>query len=235
MRPAYPELRRDERLARAERDHVCPRCSAAVAPRPTGESKPLRPPSPYAITKRDQEELCLSAGEAYKLPTTALRNFNVYGPRQALSNPYTGIGAIFSSRILNDRSPVVFEDGMQSRDFVHVSDVARANVLALSAPKAVCRSVNIGTGQPATVLRVAETLIELLDAKVSPDLPGKYRAGDIRHCYADVTRAQDLLGFEAAVALEKWLADLMPWLVGQRPEDRLDQAIGELESRGLTS
>ena len=233
--PAYPEVRQDERLARGEWEHVCPKCGAAVAPRPTGESKPLRPTSPYAITKRDQEELCLSAGEAYKLPTTALRYFNVYGPRQALSNPYTGIGAIFSSRILNGRSPVVFEDGMQSRDFVHVSDVARANVLALSAPQAVYQSVNIGTGQPATVLRVAETLIHLLDAKVSPSIPGKYRAGDIRHCYADVTRAQDLLGFEAAVPLEKGLADLIPWLVGQRPEDRLDQAIGELESRGLTS
>ncbi|MFB3881413.1 MAG: NAD-dependent epimerase/dehydratase family protein [Armatimonadota bacterium] len=254
--PAYPELRREERLARGEWEHTCPRCGAVVAPQPTNESKPLRPTSPYAISKRDQEELCLTVGAAYGLPTTALRYFNVYGPRQALSNPYTGIGAIFASRILNNRPPVVFEDGLQSRDFVHVSDVARANLLALTAPKATWRSVNIGTGRPTTVLAVAETLIRLLNpaaasppqrfpgevstsgssapARLAPSLPGQHRAGDIRHCFADVTSARELLGFEAQVSLEQGLAELAPWLAGQQPQDGTDQAIGELESRGLT-
>jgi len=231
--PASPEVRQEERLARGEWEHACPTCGAVLTPRPTRESKRLRPRSPYAVTKRDQEELCLSVGEAYKLPTTALRYFNVYGPRQALSNPYTGLSAIFSSRIMHGRSPIIFEDGSQSRDFVHVSDVARANVLALSAPQAVYQSINIGTGRPATVGEVADALIRLLDSKVVPAVPGKYRAGDIRHCYADVTAARDLLGFEATVSLEKGLADLLPWLVGQHPDDLLDEAIRELESRGL--
>jgi dTDP-L-rhamnose 4-epimerase len=233
--PAYPELRHGDRLAQRGWEQVCPTCASVLAPRPTRESKPLRPSSPYAITKRDQEELCLSVGGAYGLPTMALRYFNVYGPRQALSNPYTGLAAIFASRILNGRSPVIFEDGLQTRDFVHVSDLARANVRALTAPSAAYQSLNIGTGQPTTVRRVAEALIHLLGADVALDLPGKCRAGDIRHCYADVTRAKHLLGFQAEVTLEKGLADLAPWLAGQRPEDLLDHAIGELESHGLSS
>jgi dTDP-L-rhamnose 4-epimerase len=174
-------------------------------------------------------------GEAYRLPTIALRYFNVYGPRQALSNPYTGLAAIFSSRILNGRSPVIFEDGMQSRDFVHVSDVARANVLALSAPKAVYQSINIGTGRRATVRQVADVLAGVLNSKAEPTISGRYRAGDIRHCIADVTRARTLLGFTATVELEDGFADLASWLAGQQPDDGLEQAVRELEVRGLTT
>jgi dTDP-L-rhamnose 4-epimerase len=233
--PSYPELRRVNRLAQSDWEHTCPMCTRTLAPRPTRESKPLRPRSPYAVSKRDQEELCLSVGEAYRLPTIALRYFNVYGPRQALSNPYTGLAAIFSSRILNDRSPVIFEDGMQSRDFVHVSDVARANVLALSAPNAVYQSINIGTGRRATVRQVADVLAGVLNSKAEPTISGRYRAGDIRHCIADVTRARTRLGFTATVELEHGFADLASWLAGQQPDDRLEQAVRELEVRGLAT
>jgi len=231
--PSYPQLRPGAQMARKEWEQVCPECHSGLEPCPTRESKPLLPRSPYAISKRAQEELCLSVGEEYKLPTIALRYFNVYGPRQCLSNPYTGLVAIFASRILNGRSPIVFEDGMQSRDFVHVSDVAAANLLALNAPQLVYQAVNIGTGQRVTVRQLAEMLISLLDSGLEPAITGRCRAGDIRHCFADVARARALLGFEAKVPFQEGAADLAAWLAGQRPDDHVERALGELEARGL--
>jgi dTDP-L-rhamnose 4-epimerase len=205
-----------------------------LTPVPTPESKPPALSSIYALTKHDQERLCLLHGAAYGVPTVALRFFNVYGPRQALSNPYTGALAIFASRLLNGRPPVVYEDGNQRRDFVHVTDVARACRLALEGDGADGLPVNVGGGAHATILEVARKLADGLDSDLEPELPGTFRAGDIRHCFADVTRAREALGFEAQVALGEGLVELAAWLEGQSARDRFDEAAAELSERGLT-
>ena len=202
---------------------------------PTPEEKQPALTSVYALTKYDQERLCLLYGAAYGIPTVALRFFNVYGPRQALSNPYTGVLAIFASRLLNGRAPVVYEDGGQRRDFVHVTDVARATRLALERDGADGRPVNIGSGRSATVLEIGAELGRVLGREIEPEVPGSFRAGDIRHCFADVTLAREALGFEAEVALEDGIAALAGWLEGQAATDRFDEAAAELAQRGLTS
>ncbi len=205
----------------------------ALEPLPTPEAKPLAPTSVYAVTKRDHEELFLTVGAAYRVPTVALRYFNVYGPRQALSNPYTGVMAIFSARLLHGRAPLVFEDGLQTRDFVHVSDVVQANLLALEREEAAGRVYNVGTGRATSILHVAEELGRQLDVAAPPDVPGRYRAGDVRHCIADVTRIRSELGYEPRVPLEAGLKELLEWLRTQRAEDRVEQATRELAERGL--
>jgi dTDP-L-rhamnose 4-epimerase len=205
-----------------------------LAPAPTPETKQPALSSVYALTKFDQERLCLLFGSAYGVPTVALRLFNVYGPRQALSNPYTGVLAIFASRLLNDNAPVVYEDGAQTRDFVHVSDIARAFRLALERDGADGSVVNAGGGRTTSVLEIAHTLAGLLGKEIDPELPGTFRAGDIRHCIADVSLARELLDFEAQVALEDGLAELAEWLQTQPATDRFDRAAAELAERGLT-
>jgi dTDP-L-rhamnose 4-epimerase len=208
------------------------RSGAELVPAPTPETKALAPTSVYAITKRDHEELCLVVGSAYGIPTVALRYFNVYGPRQALSNPYTGVLAIFSARLLNGRAPLIFEDGLQSRDFVHVTDVVQANLLALESD-ADGAVYNVGTGRATTIAAVADELARALGKPIAPDIPGRYRAGDVRHCIADIARIRAELGYEPRVAFEQGVKDLLAWLATQAPEDRVDQATRELEARGL--
>jgi dTDP-L-rhamnose 4-epimerase len=205
-----------------------------LTPVPTPETKPPALSSVYALTKYDQERLCLIFGAAYGVPAVALRFFNVYGPRQALSNPYTGVLAIFASRLLNDRPPLVYEDGAQRRDFVSVKDVARACRLALERNGADGRVVNIGSGRSVSVTELAEELAALLGKDVEPELTGKARVGDIRHCFADVSLARELLGFEARVELEDGMRELAEWLEGQVAVDRVDAASSELAARGLT-
>jgi len=206
-----------------------------LEPVPTPESKQPALASVYALTKYDQERMCLLYGAAYDVPAVALRFFNVYGPHQALSNPYTGVLAIFAARLLNDHAPVVYEDGGQRRDFVHVADVARACRLALEQDGVDGQAVNVGSGQGTSVLEIAETLARLLGRQIEPELPGKFRAGDIRHCFADVTRAREALGFEAEVPFEQGLGELAEWLEGQAATDRFDEAAAELDRRGLTA
>jgi dTDP-L-rhamnose 4-epimerase len=205
-----------------------------LRPVATPESKRPSLASVYALTKYDQERMSLLYGAAYGVPAVALRFFNVYGPRQALSNPYTGVLAIFAARLLNDRAPVVYEDGGQRRDFVHVTDVARACRLTLERDGADGRAVNVGSGRSASVLEIAQELARGLGKEIEPDLPGTFRAGDIRNCFADVSLARDLLGFEAEVALEAGLAELTDWLEDQQTPDRFDQAAAELAEKGLT-
>ena len=200
---------------------------------PTPETKRPANSSVYALTKYDQERLCLVFGDAYDVPAVALRFFNVYGPRQALSNPYTGVLAIFASRLLNGRPPLVFEDGRQRRDFVNVDDVARAIRLALESEAADGRALNIGSGESVTVTEIAQKLARVLDVEVEPELTGKFRAGDIRHCFADITLARELLGYEPKVALDDGIAELAEWLETQTAEDRVDHATEELVARGL--
>jgi dTDP-L-rhamnose 4-epimerase len=200
---------------------------------PTPETKQPANSSVYALTKYDQERLCLVFGDAYDAPAVALRFFNVYGPRQALSNPYTGVLAIFASRLLNDRPPLVYEDGGQRRDFVNVADVARACRLALERDGADGRALNIGSGESVTVTEIGQKLASVLDVAIEPEVTGKFRAGDIRHCFADITLAGDLLGYRPTVELEDGIAELAEWLETQTAEDRVDDATAELVSRGL--
>jgi dTDP-L-rhamnose 4-epimerase len=203
-------------------------------PVPTAETKRPELTSIYALTKYDQERTCLLVGGAYAIPTVALRLFNVYGPRQALSNPYTGVLAIFASRLLNDRRPRIFEDGRQRRDFVSVHDVARAFEIALEVDGADGRAVNIGSGSSVTVLDLAHRLARLLGKEIEPEVTGEVRVGDIRHCFADVSLARETLGFEAQVELDEGMAELAEWLAGQTAVDHVDEAAQELARRGLT-
>ena len=204
-----------------------------LEPVPTPETKQPALASAYAVTKFGQERLCLMFGAAYGIPTTALRLFNTYGPRQALSNPYTGVLAIFASRLLNSRPPLVFEDGRQRRDFVSVFDVARAFRLALESDRGAGEVLNVGSGKSETVLEIAERLARILEVDVEPEPLGRWRAGDIRHCFADVTRARELLGYEPQVDLETGMRELAEWLAGRTAVDRVDAATEELSSRGL--
>jgi dTDP-L-rhamnose 4-epimerase len=228
-----PSPRPEEQLLSRQWECVCPECQRPLEPRPTSETKPLIPTSVYAVTKRDHEELCLVTGAAYGVPTVALRFFNVYGPGQALSNPYTGVAAIFASRLLNGRAPVIFEDGRQSRDFIHVSDIVEGILSSLESEDAVGHAVNLGTGSVSTVNDVAEALANGLGVPMEPERTHQYRAGDIRHCYADTALAEQLLGFRARVSLADGMQDLIRWLQDQEAVDRVEAAADELATRGL--
>ena len=232
--PFVPELRGEKQLQKGDYEIRCPACGAAADPLPTPETKPPVPTSVYAISKRDQEELCLTIGRAYNIPTVALRYFNVYGPRQALTNPYTGVAAIFSSRLLNNNPPLIFEDGAQTRDFIHVSDIVQANLLAMDRAEAAGQVFNIGTGQPTSVAQLAGHIAQALGSDIAPTVVGKYRSGDIRHCIADISRAREVLGFEPRVPLAEGVADLVDWVSQQEAEDRVEHAARELDEKGLT-
>src|SRR5262245_60671076 len=204
-----------------------------LQPTPTDEQKPLAPTSIYAINKKDQEEMCLCVGTAYGIPTTALRLFNVYGSRQALSNPYTGVAAIFCARLLNNRSPLIFEDGQQRRDFVHVQDVARAIVAAVENPVSG-EAINIGSGEAISVREIAEILSCALNKDIQPQLLGKYRRGDIRHCFAEVSKAKRLLGWAPSKTFRQGVSELVAWVQSQcEARDHVKSAWNELQDRGL--
>jgi len=206
-----------------------------LEPVPTPETKPAAPSSVYALSKYDQERLCLMVGASLGIPTAALRFFNIYGPRQALSNPYTGVLAIFSSRLLNNRSPMIFEDGQQRRDFVSVHDITRACLLALERTEAAGEVFNIGSGNDYRIVDLARKVAEVLGKPhIQPELTGKYRVGDIRHCFGDIDKAQRLLGYQPQVSLEHGLEELGEWLQGQSAQDRAEDMQRELASRGLS-
>jgi dTDP-L-rhamnose 4-epimerase len=206
-----------------------------VEPVPTPETKAPALASIYALSKYDQERMCLIVGEAYGIPTVALRFFNVYGTRQALSNPYTGVLAIFASRYLNGRAPLVNEDGLQRRDFVSVKDVAEACRLSLTVDAAAGHVFNVGSGRSFTVLEIAERLAEAVGREdVTPEVTQRYRVGDIRHCFADISEARRILGYAPKVTFEDGLAELADWLEGQIAHDRVGEASAELASRGLS-
>jgi dTDP-L-rhamnose 4-epimerase len=229
-----PLIRKEAQLANGDWE-VRDRNGEILEPLPTDEDKPLNPTSVYAINKRDQEEMCLSVGSAYGIPTTALRLFNVYGPRQALSNPYTGVAAIFCARLLNDNPPLIFENGLQRRDFVHVQDVARAFVYAAERPMAG-ETINIASGEIVSVIEIAEILAAEMGKSIEPCLSGKYRQGDVRHCFADVSKAKRLMGWTPTISFRKGVAELVEWVQSQRAvEDGVHNAWDELERRGLLS
>lgn len=229
-----PDIRHEAQLAAADWE-LRDADGQPLQPVATTEDKPLNPTSIYAINKRDQEEMCLRVGMAYGIPTTALRLFNVYGSRQALSNPYTGVAAIFSARLLNDRPPLVFEDGLQKRDFVHVQDVARAIVSAAETP-VPDEAINIGSGAPVSVIEIAEILALEMGKDISPCILGKYRQGDVRHCFADISKAERLLSWAPCKTFREGVPELVEWVKSQQnARDGVDKAWQELQNRGLLS
>jgi dTDP-L-rhamnose 4-epimerase len=235
--PQHGELDRVERsldqLRARDWEPRCPLCSRALEPVPVREDRPLRPTSVYGITKRDQEELTLVLGRAYGFETVALRYLNVYGPRQALGNPYTGVAAIFASRLLAGRRPVVFEDGGQIRDLVHVSDVVEATVRAMEAPAVPGHAVNVATERRVTILELARDVARALGSELEPEVTGEFRAGDIRHCVASTARARELLGWTARRTLVDGLPELAEWVRHQTVEERGDDALADLRARRL--
>jgi dTDP-L-rhamnose 4-epimerase len=229
----YPQLRPVAQLLDRRWEVECPNCGKPLTPSRTREDKPLFPTSVYAITKQDQEQFCLIVGRSYSIPIVALRYFNVYGTRQALSNPYTGVCAIFSARLLNGHSPLIFEDGEQTRDFVHVSDIVQANLLALESDRANYQAINIGTGIATSIRQVSHFLSGGLGKNLEPEIVAKYREGDIRHCVADISRARSLLGYEPRVTLEQGIPELLAWVREQAAKDHVERATAELEKRQL--
>jgi dTDP-L-rhamnose 4-epimerase len=209
------------------------RSGMPLLPVPTSEAKPPSLASVYALSKFEQERMALILGGAYHIPTVALRLFNAYGPRQALSNPYTGVLAVFACRLLNGKAPLIYEDGLQQRDFVSVYDVALAFRLALESDRAAGEVLNVGSGKAATVREIARALALALRTEIQPEITGRYRAGDIRHCFADNSRAENVLGYRPRVFLEDGLTELAEWLEGRMAVDRIAEASAELASRGL--
>lgn len=229
----FPEQRPLQQLMDRDWEVRDLKTGEALKPALTPENKTLIPSSVYAINKQTQEQYCLVVGRAYGIPTVALRYFNVFGTRQALSNPYTGVCAIFCSRLLNDQSPMVFEDGDQTRDFVHVSDIVQANILALESDVANYHAINIGTGVPISVKDVARMVSKGLDKDIHPEVVGKYREGDIRHCVADISKAKNMLGYEPKVKLEDGMVEVLDWVREQQASDLVSKATSELAAHNL--
>ncbi|MBN1552458.1 GDP-mannose 4,6-dehydratase [bacterium] len=231
----YPKLRPTEQLKTKQWEVNCPLCGLECKHKGTHENKPLFPTSIYAITKRDHEEMFLVTGISYQIPVVALRYFNIFGTRQALSNPYTGVAAIFSSRLLNNKPPVIFEDGLQSRDFVHVSDIVQANILAMEKNAANYQAYNVGTGRNLSIKDVAEKLMGKLvpESDMQPVIEYRFREGDIRHCYADISKITKELGYSPKMRFEDGISELTHWVSEQQADDGFEKARSELERFGL--
>ena len=228
-----PPLRIEEQVAQGDWELHCPQCDDRLAPVPTPEEAVQYCNSIYAFTKRHQEEMCLNIGRTYEIPTVALRYFNVYGPRQALSNPYTGVMAIFLSRLKNDNPPVIYEDGLQTRDFVSVHDIVQANMLAMDRDEADYDVFNVGGGQVLTIRSIAESIAQVLGKDIVPEITRKFRKGDVRHCFSDIRKIQATLGYTPGVSLEAGIRELIDWSRGVTAEDRFDDAAAELRAKGL--
>lgn len=228
-----PPLRNLDRLKKGDFQVYCPNCNKKVDPIPTAESVKQNSNSIYAIGKKNQEEMVLNIGTAYGIPSVALRFFNVYGPRQSLSNPYNGVVAIFMSRIKNGKPPILNEDGLQTRDFIHAKDLVTANIMSLENDSANYQIFNIGSGNPLPIKYVAELLIKLYKSKVTLIISKKIRKLDVRHCYADLTLIKKLLGWQPKISLKEGLQEVINWSAHTQAVDRLDYSLKELEKRGL--
>ncbi len=233
--PQFPTIRSVEQLAARDWEQRCPVCRGQLDSAPTREDKPLYRDNIYSMTKYHQEEMVLLIGKTYGIAAVAPRFFNVYGPRQSLSNPYAGVAAIFLSRLLNGKQPTVFEDGGQLRDFVSIHDVVDCLVLMLEKPGADYLPVNVGSGTTVTILEIARTLARLLGKNIEPLVTNQGRRFDIRHNTADISRARATLGFRPAVSLDQGFAELVEW-ARTTPDvavDFFDRALGELSEKGL--
>ena len=228
-----PGLRENEQMEKNDFNVYCPKCKSVLKPLPTKEEKKQDINSVYALSKMDQELMVLNIGKSYGIPSVALRYFNVYGPRQSLSNPYTGVAAIFMSRIKNNNPPLIFEDGNQSRDFVSVHDITSANILAMEKQAANYGAFNVGSGRQITIKEVSETLSKLYGEKANPSITGKFRKGDVRHCFADISRIKDKLEFNPKVTFEEGARELINWSKDVTAIDKVEHATNELKDKGL--
>jgi dTDP-L-rhamnose 4-epimerase len=233
--PVAPGIRPTEQLAARDWEQRCPHCGAHVTSVPTPENKALYRDNIYSMTKYHQEEMVLLIGRTYGIPAVAPRFFNVYGPRQSLSNPYAGVAAIWLSRLLNGKAPVVFEDGGQLRDFVSIHDVVDCLLLMLERPGADFLPVNVGSGQVVTILEIAKLLARLVGSSIAPLITETGRKFDIRHNTADITLARTALGFEPKVSLEQGFGELIEWArtTPDVAQDFFDTALRELQDKGL--
>ena len=228
-----PPLRGEEQLKKGVWAVLCPACGKELTPLPTPESKHQASNSIYALSKEDQERMVLMIGKTYGLKSVALRYFNVFGPRQSLSNPYTGVAAIFMSRVKNNHAPVVYEDGLQTRDFVSVHDIVSANLAAMKSGNADYEAFNVGGNNPLTILQVAEKIIDLQGARLKPEVTRRFRKGDVRHCFADISKIQDKLDWRPRVNFEEGMWEIMEWSQGVKAVDRFEKAAKELKEKGL--
>ncbi|TAL52944.1 MAG: NAD-dependent epimerase/dehydratase family protein [Nanoarchaeota archaeon] len=227
-----PPLRPESQMKKGIWEPLCPNCGKQLKALPTSEDTRQDANSIYALSKKNQEETALMIGKTYGIPTIALRYFNVYGPRQSLSNPYTGVAAIFLSRLKNNNPPTVYEDGLQTRDFISVHDVVQANTLAMEKKSADYETFNVGAGDPKTIVSIAETLAKLLGKKIKPNVTKQFRKGDVRHCYADISKIKKL-GYKPKVSFEEGMKELIEWSAKTEAVDKFDQAADELKKKGL--
>lgn len=218
----YPGLRSKNQLEKKDWEIHCLNCDEYAKPIPTSEDKPPLNLSTYALSKYDQEKMALNYGFTLDIPTAALRYFNVFGPRQSLNNPYTGVCAIFSSRIKNNNPPAIYEDGKQTRDFIYVEDIARANVLCLEKFNGI-DSFNVGSGEPISILKISEILIELHNSNLEPKTTEEFRVGDVRHAFGDVSKIKKI-GFKAKTSLREGFQKLIEWSETQKAVDRFEEA-----------
>ena len=228
-----PNLRTEEQMAKGDWELYCPLCGARVEPVPTGEDAVQYCNSIYAMTKKDQEDMILNIGKTYDLPAVALRFFNVYGPRQSLSNPYTGVAAIFLSRIKNGQSPLIFEDGLQTRDFISVHDIADVICTVMEDEKADMEVFNVGSGIPLSIKSISDTLAELYGKDIAPNITNKFRKGDVRHCFADISKIKNKIGWEPRITFSEGMEELINWGRDARADDKFEQSIKELKDKGI--
>jgi len=228
-----PDLRPEKQMSEGKWGVSCPLCKKEAKPLATKETKTQRINSIYALTKKDQEDMVINIAKSYGIPSVALRFFNVYGPRQSLSNPYTGVVAIFLSRLKNNNPPVVYEDGNQSRDFVSVHDIVQASVLAMENKAADYKIFNVGAGNQITIKEIAEKLAKLTGKSIQPKISGQFRKGDVRHCYSDINKISETLGFKPRVDIDEGLKELIQWSSDQEAEDMYNKAEQELKEKNL--
>ncbi|MFX1500552.1 MAG: GDP-mannose 4,6-dehydratase, partial [Promethearchaeota archaeon] len=230
-----PSLRDVKQLEKSDWELDCPLCGKKVKPVPTDENKPQECTSIYALTKKEQEKMCMLIGETYGIDTTALRLFNVYGSRQALSNPYTGVCAIFSTSFLCGNPPIIFEDGNQTRDFVHIEDICQAFILSMEKSLAKGEVFNVGTGIPTSIKEVANILSNYINPQIKPIITNKFRPGDIRHCFSDITKITSQLKFNPKYKFEDGIREVIEWVKLQegKIEDKSLNAMNELKDKGL--
>jgi len=230
-----PKIRSEEQLKKGDWELKCSICGGTLIPMKTDEKKTQDCTSIYALTKKEQEKMSLLIGKTYGINTTALRLFNVYGSNQALSNPYTGVCAIFSTNLLCGNPPIIYEDGNQSRDFIHIKDVCQALILSMEKENSRNQIFNVGTGRQITIKKVAETLTKYINPEIIPLITNKYRLGDIRHCFSDISKISSAMGFKPNYSFEEGIKELIEWIKLQRVkvEDKSDIANLELKEKGL--
>jgi dTDP-L-rhamnose 4-epimerase len=230
----YPPARSAIDMEKGDFDVHCPVCGLSAELVSTDEETPIRPSSVYGVTKLTQEQMVLTVAKALGISAIAFRYQNVYGPGQSLSNPYTGILSIFSTRIRNNSAINIFEDGKESRDFVYIDDIVSITARAVEYNKPLVDVFNVGAGIATDVLTIANTLQKLLGVKVPTTISGQFRVGDIRHNYADLSKVKKVLGFEPTVSIEQGLANFVDWVKTELVQvDRYEQSLQELKSKGL--